>query len=220
VFRIRSIFVAVLATAGLALTAAPALAGNSPTPTPVITEHHHVHLLPQRFDILINNLGTNDVEARGPVQILGGSDVETGFNLSTFADRSGNHVRVWHDGLPTPTVDLATCSVIFDQNDGHWRFVGGDGLFRRAIGFGVFDLRALFSFAPDRWGNCGLRRLSNDQIVNLVSSDNPVVKCRQRGLTLEAFSVSVQGAGRAAIRFHRPGIFSPTATPTVTESTA
>jgi hypothetical protein len=225
------LIVAAVAGLGLVAAAAPAMAGDSPTPTPTITQvgtpppcqfrcHHRHLLLPQRFDVLINSLGTNRVDARGPVQILGGSDVETGQVLSRFVDTLGNHVNVQHDPLPRPLVDLQTCSVIFDQNDGRWRFNGGDGLFRRAFGFGVFDLRALFSFAPDRWGNCGLRRLSSDQITSLVVSGNPVIKCRQRGLTLEAFSVSVQGAGRATLRLHRPGIFTPTASPTVTETVA
>ena len=241
VFRFRMIFVAILATAGLALTAAPALAGNSPSPsaTPTITQQggghrHHVRLRPEQWDInladdLQSGLNVNDVTALGPVRIIGGRDINVSDVLDQLADGNGNDVNLDHVALSLPTIDRRVCEAQISQQDQPWRFNGGTGLFRRATGFGVYNLTADFSFLLNRHGRCTLGNLTPQQVLAVIlagaggNSASDVQGqiasfCHRHRIptpTLLADDIFVQGTGVAALP-HRISIFTPTASPTET----
>lgn len=224
-----------LATGGMLALGATAATAASAAPA---WEHHHHHhqLRPEQFDILINSAGggQNQVDAEGPVAIHQGTDTTISNVIDHFNQDNADYVRVWHAPLPTPVVDLRTCSVLFTLTDAPWRFVGGVGQFDGATGFGVFDLQAMFSFNLNRDGRCSLAGLGDDQISNMINSpssssdtsaaamgDSSVVSfCHRHHIpvpVLLADDISVQGTGFASLRQHEP---KPEVTPTETVTTA
>ena len=232
VFRIRMIFVACLATAGLALTAAPAFAGNTPTPTPSVTQTvtptptptvNPQRLRPEQFDINLasdeaSGLSVNDVSALGPVQIIGGRDITVSDVLDQLDNNHGSDVNLDHVALSLPTIDRRVCEASIVQTDQPWRFNGGTGLFRRAIGSGVYNLNAEFSFRTFR-GRCSLGNLTPAQVLAIIlagsngpsaAPTNTVIAgfCHRHHLpvpVLLSSDVFVQGTGTAAVRHrHRP----------------
>ena len=235
-FRIRTIFVAALATGGLLVTAAPAIAGSTPapTPTPTITQqeggHHHHFLRPEQWDVnlasdLASGLNVNDVSALGPVQIIGGRDITVSDVLDQFADGNGNDVNVDHPALSLPALDRRVCEAQISQQDQPWRFRGGSGLFRRAFGFGVYNLTADFSFRTFR-GRCSLGNLTPQQVLAIIlagassstASANTTIAsfCRRHHLPIPVLlssDVFVQGTGVAAVPRRLP---RPLVTPTET----
>jgi hypothetical protein len=115
-------------------------------------------------------------------------------------------VNVDHARLPLPLVDVATCSLVFEQIDAPWRFDGGTGRFQDATGFGVFDLTGLVSFREivkkeGDWGKpkvkCPLDYVSPGQARWSIEHNGeglpePVI-----------FEFGVQATGKAAVREHR-----------------
>lgn len=240
--RLRTLIVAAVAAGGLVVTAAPALAGNTPEPTPTITQtcdqgcgHHHRFLRPEQWDVnladdLQSGLSVNDVVALGPVRIIGGRDINVSDVLDQFADSDGNSVNVEHPALSLPVLDLRVCEATIAQQDQPWRFNRGTGLFARAFGFGVYNLNAEFSFLT-RHGRCTLGNLSPRQVLGVIlagaggnsasaTQDQITSFCHRHGIptpVLLADDIFVQGTGVAALP-HRIGIFSPTNSPTPTDS--
>jgi hypothetical protein len=204
-----------LAAAGLLAGGTAASAGVTPTPTPLTTSpsdhHHHQRLAPEQFDITITNVNpSGDVEAFGPVAMhLGTDQTNTAFR-DTLSDGAGDTVKVDHDELPLPVVDLDTCSLLFIQQHGRWQFDGGTGIWRGATGRGVFDLLGLVSF-EEHHGKCRALEFTSPERARWDIEHNvgpaPVI-----------FSFSVQATGRAAVRPVRPCInhFAPTASPSLT----
>lgn len=193
--------------AGVA-SAAPAMAGAH-------WRHHHPvinPLRPEQFDIILANdsggTNVNSVNARGPVYINAGSDTTITNFLDHFNSGPGDRVNVLHAPLPTPEVDLRTCTVRYTLTDAPWRFIGGTGAFLRARGFGVFDLNAEFSFAAPR-GRCVLIGLSTPHI-------NRLIQFGSTRLILSA-DVFVQGTGVASVQ--RRNTFAPV-TPAVSTPAA
>jgi hypothetical protein len=204
-----------LATAGLLAGTMAASAGVTPTPGPV-TDHHH-KLAPEQFDITITNLDpTGDVEAFGPVAAHLGTDQSVSPFRDVLSDSAGDTVKVDHARLPLPTVDLATCSLVFVQFDAPWQFDGGTGIWTGATGSGVFDLTGLVSFREVvkhrqwDWSKpklvCPLQFVSPGQARWSIEHNGA-------GLPVPViFEFGVQAAGNAAVREHKRPEPCPTET--------
>jgi hypothetical protein len=100
-------------------------------------------------------------------------------------------VNVRHTGIGAATVtrNLPTCSITVTEN-GIWRFNGGRGLFRNAIGNGVFNLTGQWKF-----GNVRTPRGPVCSLALLRPGVNPLLV---RGLHSISDSFSVVGVGVAA----------------------
>ena len=126
------IVAAVTALAGLVM-AGPAQAGT--------TDGHH-HLRPEVFTLFMSsNVPQGDVNAFGPVHGRHGTDTQVSDTLDVFNFRAGS-VNVYHSPPPTsaPKIDYRACTATQFQK-GHWRFAGGTGKYRHAIGWGHFKLK-------------------------------------------------------------------------------
>jgi hypothetical protein len=166
---------------------------------------HPVVLSPEQFDISIT-LSSTDVEAFGPVAVHGGTDQTVSPTRDVFSDGSGDTVKVDHAGLPLPVIDLATCSLLFVQQDAPWRFDGGTGIWAGATGHGVFDLVGLVSFKEWR-GQCwALKFVSPARALWDID--------HQTGLPQPVLAdFSVQAAGFAKVRPFCINHFAPTGAP-------
>lgn len=172
--KIRTLAVAICGSAALAVTmAAPAIAG----------EHHHGHhLRVQHLDGEINlitdfidNRSFNDAGVRGPGQLsLAAEDTTLSAALDRIADGDGNGFELNHSAsLGTGVVDRQVCQVRFINDDQTWSGFGGQGTY---LGFhtvprpgNLYDLTAVFSFGFDRRGACSFGRLSDGQILSLIT---------------------------------------------------
>ena len=217
-----TVFTAALTTLALA---APAMAGNhgtpsptpsvtqtvTPTPTPTVSPHR---LRPEQWDInlasdSVSGLNVNDVSALGPVFIRGGTDITVSDVLDQLDNGFGSNVNVDHPALGLPTIDRRVCEASIVQTDQPWRFNGGTGLFRRAIGSGVYNLNAEFSFRTFR-GRCSLGNLTPAQVLAIINGSGNTnasiaAFCHRHRLptpVLLSSDVFVQATGTAAVRHH------------------
>jgi hypothetical protein len=217
--KIKWLGVAAL-TAGLALSGTTAaLAGQTPSPSPSPTQltpspdHHNRPVLrPEHFDIALDNIGTtnlDDVEATGPVHIVGGTDTTINNFLDRFKDAAGNTVNVIHTPLPLPVLNARTCSATFDQT-GIWRFVGGTGLYVGETGRGQFVLQGLVSLNTDQWGRCPLAHMTPWQVLRDVESAHPNLSASMIDFNVQAGGVASVPAQPRINHFAQPA-GSPTA---------
>ena len=143
----------------------PAARHDHPTPPPVVNPQ----CSPEQFVAQITALGNlvvqNRVIASGPVFGTGSLDLPAQTN--TF-DRAllpvlGRSVNLLHTGIGTPSINLPLCVATVNQL-GVWRFAGGRGVFRRAIGNGTFLLTGQWVFPTVR-GVCTLRFLRGNPLL-------------------------------------------------------
>lgn len=205
---------------GLAVGTASASPSGDPTPNPTASaplgyslpgQGHDERFRPEAFDILVASVptgtGTNNVDAYGPVDGLGGTDTELAPFAArwTFSDQgTTDTVNVIHQAEPAPVLDVSTCTATVTQRGGWWKFAGGTGDETGAKGHGLFDLVALFSFPIDRHGRCEFdsqgRMMDEGQQGNY--GNDPVMEDHGRELRPLFFSVEVQGTGVAKVRHH------------------
>jgi len=97
------------------------------------------------------------VNATGPVHFFRGRDRAVSDVLDVFFNRFGfpNSVNVNHEALTNVHVDLADCTIYIEDHDMLWTFNRGTGLYRNALGAGLYDLEGVFSF-PTRDFKCTL----------------------------------------------------------------
>ena len=146
-----------------------------------------VQLRDWQFDLQqsdINALAVNDVEGVGAIPMNRWTDTQLSPNVDRFS-RGGNSVTIWHDALPEPTVELDTCTINFDQNEGDFRILRGTGTGAglRSVN-GHFDLRGVISVRNvrvkhDRYGRslatvCPLSFVSTRQILRDVLYNRPL----------------------------------------------
>jgi hypothetical protein len=159
-----------------------------PTPTPIRTIEPRVICRPEHFNLAevlagpnLSTVITDYVAATGPVSGVGSDDL--GVSTNTF-DRfilPGGNVNVRHTGITFPTVNTTTCTAVAVQV-GTWRFNGGSGINRFAIGNGTFRL-ALLAHFPNIRGICALSLLSGNPLLqNRVSPDFLTVAVRGDGV--------------------------------------
>lgn len=124
---------------------------------------------PEQFVAQVTALGNlvvqNRVIANGPVAGTGSLDLPAQTN--TF-DRAllpalGRSVNIDHTGIAFPRINLPLCAVSVNQL-GLWRFNGGRGVFRRAIGNGTFLLTGQWVFPTIR-GVCSLRFIRGNPLL-------------------------------------------------------
>ena len=139
---------------------------HTQTPPPVVNP---LRCTPEQFVAQVTALGStvvqNRVIANGPVFGTGSLDLPAQTN--TF-DRAllpvfGRSVNIRHTGIAFPVINLPLCAVSVNQL-GLWRFNGGQGLFRHAIGNGTFLLTGQWVFPVIR-GVCSLRFLSGNPLL-------------------------------------------------------
>ena len=227
----------------MASSASASVTGGSPapTPTPSVTPtpaptcvsvtghrgHRDAGCKPVQFDLsLVNDYldgaSFNDVTVQGPrhLTLLGGRDTENSAgDASVFADSAGDSIDVSHSAsLGTGAVDRAVCEVRFTAADLPWTFTGGTGSYLNATGLGVYSLTADFSFGQDRRGRCTISRLSDAQVIALItqgtSPDNGVSAswCRRHHVPVPVLldsNIFVQGRGVARVPHVRP-VWAPT----------
>ena len=173
---------------------------------------------PEAFDLVVNSVGENNVDAYGPVHGLAGTDTEFAPFFGRWQFPNGDTVNVLHQAEGAPVLDLNTCTALVVIRDGWWRFAGGTGGDAGARGHGLFTEEALFSFAIDRHGRCEFD--TRGQMVDRGGSasygDQPYMRDHGRNLRPVFFSVEVQGTGTASVRHHEdcpPVYVAPTAAP-------
>lgn len=228
---------------GMAGAAGASVAGNH-------GEHHHGHhfLRVQHLDGEINlitdfidNRSFNDAGVRGPgVLSLSAEDTVLSAALDRISDSSGNGFEFSHqNSLGTGVVDRQVCQVRFINDDQTWSGFGGQGTY---LGFrtvprpgNLYDLTSVFSFGFDRRGNCSFGRLSDGQIISLITGgsllsggiihgveagtlDEGIQNfCHRHHIpqpTLENSALNVQFEGWAVVRQHQPRPY-PTSTETI-----
>lgn len=155
-------------------TLQPAARGGLPTgqptdhktPPPVVNPQR---CTPEQFVTQLTAVGNvvvqNRVIANGPVSGTGSLDLVAQTN--TF-DRLRlpaffRSVNVNHTGIGFPAINLSLCVASVNQL-GVWRFNGGQGLFRNAIGNGTFLLTGQWVFPTIR-GVCSLRFIGGNPIL-------------------------------------------------------
>jgi len=132
-------------TAALAGTPSPSPSQQTVTPSP----HHHVRAALWQFDFTganIDGLQLNDVRGVGPIPMSRWSESDNSPTTSTFS-RGANSVKLRHNRLPLPVINLGTCTATFDQQ-GTFRIVNGTGTgagFRVVPGTSQYTLRGLVS---------------------------------------------------------------------------
>jgi hypothetical protein len=163
---------------------------TNPTPTPVRTIEPRVRCRPEHFnlaEVLAGpNLGTvitDYVAATGPVSGVGSDDLAASTNTFDRFILPGGNVNVQHTGITFPAVNLGTCTAVAVQV-GLWRFNGGSGINRFAVGNGIFRL-ALLAHFPSIRGTCVLQFLRG----------NPLLQHR---VSPDFLTVAVHGDGVAA----------------------
>lgn len=129
---------------------------GTPTPVPTRPVVNPLRCSPEQFRIWHADVGStsllNRVIATGPVFGLFGSDRQLNDTNNVFdLPNAFRSVNVRHTGIAGAsfTVNLPTCTVDVTEN-GVWRFRGGTGLFRNAVGNGVFNLSGQWKFGNVR----------------------------------------------------------------------
>jgi len=127
-------FLAAGLIAGSATVASASVVGN-PTPSPSASQqsqfpsHHHIRAALWQFDFTganIDGLQLNDVRGTGAIPMTRWSETDNSPTTSTFSDTTGDSVKLRHNRLPLPSINLGTCTATFDQL-GNFRIVRGTG---------------------------------------------------------------------------------------------
>jgi hypothetical protein len=120
--------------AGLTLAGTTtAMAGVVPSPSPSqqtqYPDHNkHVRAALWQFDFTganIDGLQLNDVRGTGPIPMTRWQETDNNPFTSTFSN-GPNSVRLLHNRLPLPVINLNTCTATFDQV-GNFRILNGTG---------------------------------------------------------------------------------------------
>jgi hypothetical protein len=167
--------------------------GYNPCPTPTVPVPTPTVRQQEDFWLDINTFNPNGtVLATGPVRFNTGRDITVSPTRDIFR-RFLNSVNVLHPALGGAVVDRAACTITLDQNDQPWAFLRGTGLYRNALGAGVYDLRGEFSF-PTRNFVC--------TIPAGLSSAQAAADLNANGAGLPAplaFDIAVNGTGWASV---------------------
>ncbi len=221
--KIRWVAATALA-AGLTLAGGTAaFAGVTPSPSPSqqtqqpqfgYDKHHHVQPVNWQFDLEQTDIGTHhlaEVEGTGAIPMLDWQDNQASPNVDTFADTTGDSVKLWHDSFlgAQETVNRQTCTVTLDQPNGRFRILSGTGTGanKRSLN-GRFDLQAMFSFAERSYGKHVVCPLPSDRAIlrGLLGNGH--------GLPQPVFdNVSVQGEAEVISTLPVVHIFAPTQSP-------
>jgi len=215
-------------TAAFAGTPSPAPSQQTQTPQFGYNPHPvHATPVPWQFDLQQSDIGllapavpihVNDVES-GNTGILmrNWTDVQLSPTVDRF-QRGPNSVTLRHDSLfgAVLTENLRTCTVTLDQPNGRFRIIAGTGTGAGLLSRGGrFDLQAMLSFPlRPRTGVCPLAFVGRYALLRFIILNASV------GLPNPTFvDVGVQGRADLvrAVPLH---IFSPTASPTATDTVA
>jgi hypothetical protein len=224
-FKLAAISALTLGFAGAGTTAAMA---GTPNPTPsqqtvTPSPHHQVRAALWQFDFTganIDGLQLNDVRGTGPIPMSRWSETDNSPITSTFSNTTGDSVKLRHNRLPLPVINLTTCTATFDQV-GHFRIISGTGTganFRVVPGTDIYLLRGLVSvdFIQNRHHRaavCPLRFVSPGQVRAELENNLPIA-----GQVPTLVDFDVQGNAQL-VRVTGPGhFFAPTATPSDTPS--
>lgn len=233
--RIRHLAIAAVAAAAVAIPgtalagvtpspSAPTVAPNfgynpSPTPTPTL------QFRDWQFDVQRSHIAAilvNNVEGQGAIPMLNWLNTQNGQFRDTFS-LGPNSVTIRHQPLPFPTVDLATCTVEFNQVS-PFRIVNGTGTAFGAVSRnGLLRLQELISYPyVQRHGYgygqrakmvCPLRNVSIFAVLFAIRNNLPVP-----GLPTPTFtSAAVQGHALVALP---RAVVPPTPYPTKTKTYA
>jgi len=115
--------------AGLTLAGSTAAFAGTPSPSPT-------HTVPAptprvalwQFDFTganIDGLQLNDVRGVGAIPMSRWQETDNSPTTSTFSN-GANSVKLRHNRLPLPVINLRTCTATFDQV-GHFRIINGTG---------------------------------------------------------------------------------------------
>jgi len=243
--RFRTFWLALLAAIALgASTLGMAAASATTTGHRGDGEHHRLRPINVEINLVtdyIDGTTLNDAGVLGPGRLrLAGADT----TLSPAFDRLSDGVNgfdIEHgDTLGTGVEDPVVCQIRFTDDDQFWRGFDGLGTYRGLRTFrGLYDLTAVFSFGPDRRGDCSLGDLSVGDAISAVqggtaaaggvmrgalrgTEDNAIAGyCHRHHLPVPVLlnsSVTVQATALASVRHReRPKPYvTPSATPSVT----
>lgn len=167
-----------------------AFAGNTPAPSPSYT--HPPVPTPRaaqwQFDFTsaaIDGLTLNDVRGTAPIVMSRWTETDNTPTTSTFS-RGPNSVKLRHNRLPLPAINLNTCTATFDQL-GNFRIINGTGTgagFAVVPGTDIYLLRGVVSLDfiqkrgyHSRHGNntvCPLQLVTPGQVRAELEANGPV----------------------------------------------
>ena len=126
-----------------------ALAGTTPSPSYSPSPHPTPRAALWQFDFTganIDGLQLNDVRGVGAIPMSRWQETDNSPTTSTFS-RGPNSVKLRHNRLPLPVINLNTCTATFDQL-GNFRIINGTGTgagFRVVPGTDIYLLRGTVS---------------------------------------------------------------------------